>query len=102
MEHSSELCGAIFWAGLTLVVGTSLAVWGYLILRDPSRLRKGSLMYRWLQTSTWKWGKEDPPDHPQELSHRQIRFWAVMAILAGIITALGGIGSLLETMVHFP
>jgi hypothetical protein len=86
----------IFEAGLILVVGISLAAWGYRILRDPTRLKKGSLIYRWLHTSTWRWGREESPGPTPELSHRQIRFWAAMALLAGVITALAGIAGLLE------
>ena len=102
MDHFSEPGRVIFEAGLTLLVGISLAVWSYLVLRDPSRLRKGSLIYRWWHMATWRWAKEEPPDHPQELSHRQIRFWTTMALLTGILMALAGIVGLLETRINFP
>jgi len=75
----------MIWSGITLLVGVFITVWACRILRSPTHLRKDSFTYRWLHSATWKWTTVEPSNRPQELSHRQIRFWALMALLTGAI-----------------
>jgi uncharacterized membrane protein YfcA len=102
MKLLPEQWGNAAFAWLTLLIGVSLAVWGYRVFRSPSRLKPGSFVCHWLQRAMRGRSRRTSLDPSQELTHHQIRFWASMAILAGVLTALAGVAGLLEIAVHFP
>jgi hypothetical protein len=63
-------------------------------------MREGSPMYRWLQMGTWRWRGAEPADDSRELTRRQIRFWAAMALLTGILMVLAGAVGLAELVLY--
>jgi len=84
----NALCGLL----LSLAFGPWLTVGGLSVLRDPSRIEEKSLVIWPL-----RWGARDAK------TERQIRFWACMALLVGVVgdfTALLTLWALIEAIAN--
>lgn len=77
---SSELS---FWGLVLTLMGLAMALWGLLLWFKPDSLRPDSYMYRHIYFRFFSWGRK--AKGPVELTARQIRIYAFLVIVVGVI-----------------
>jgi hypothetical protein len=61
------------------VFGLVVIVWGLRLLCDPSSVREGTLVYRWMKL----------PNRP--LTSRGVRLWAIVWVIGGLLLVAVGV-----------
>lgn len=75
---------------LALSGGLLSAGWGWKTWQHPDKLKPGSLMYR-LLLADWRTGPRSNDSKSQELTEKRVEYYAIRAIIGGILGALAGL-----------
>lgn len=84
-----------FWGMTAILMGLIMALWGLRLMHNPATLPPKSYMYRYIYYRFFAWRREDI-ESPPKLTERQIRLYAIVIIIIGIlgivigVTAMGG------------
>ncbi len=78
-----------FVGGLLIVVGLTVATWGFRIWRQPHSLHPNSKIYRYLLLDWQTWPRKK--SRAEELTDEQIKYYGVRGLLAGALLVIVGI-----------
>lgn len=78
-----------FLGVLLILIGLTVAIWGLRLWQRPSSLRLDSALYRYLLIDWQTWPRKQ--SNIGNLTNKQIKYYGVRGILAGVLSVILGI-----------
>lgn len=85
-------------AMLALLFGLALTFWGGSILIKPFKVKAGSISYLLLTGIHLGWKDVQQKASQRRITQRQIRFWATLALIEGLILLLAALAFVYEAV----
>lgn len=79
-----------YFAGLLLMLtGLIVGIWSFWLWRQPSSLRRDSMLYRYLLIDWQTWPRKR--GSAEKLTDKQVRYYGVRGLLAGFLLVIIGL-----------